>query len=77
MEARSVQLQDLGFDRKQLRVVQVKGKKDRHVPLSEDLIPGLQKYIEAEKSQGYLFNGQPLFSGAGGDFDNRYSQRGL
>jgi integrase/recombinase XerD len=29
MEARSVQLQDLGFDRKQLKVVQGKGKKDR------------------------------------------------
>jgi integrase/recombinase XerD len=33
LEARSVRLQDLDFDRKQLRVVQGKGKKDRYVPL--------------------------------------------
>jgi site-specific recombinase XerD len=39
----------LDFDRKQLKVVQGKGKKDRYVPLSEHLIRGLKKYIEAEK----------------------------
>jgi integrase len=33
MEARSVRLQDLDFD-KQLKVVGGKGKKDRYVPLS-------------------------------------------
>ena len=77
MEARGVRLQDLDFDRKQLKVVQGKGKKDRYVPLSEHLIRGLKKYIEAEKPQDYLFNGQPLPTGAGGDFDNRYSQRGV
>jgi integrase len=47
MEARSVRLQDLDFDRKQLKVVQGKGKKDRYVPLSIHLIRGL-KYIAAE-----------------------------
>jgi integrase len=31
---RLVRLQDLDFDRKQLKVVQGKGKKDRYVPLS-------------------------------------------
>jgi site-specific recombinase XerD len=36
----------LGFDRK-LKVVQGKVK-DRYVPLSEHLIRGLKKYIEAE-----------------------------
>ena len=66
MEARGVRLQDLDFDRKQLKVVQGKGKKDRYVPLSEHLIRGLKKYIEAEKPQEYLFNGQPLPTGAGG-----------
>lgn len=76
MEARSVRLQDLDFDRKQLKVVQGKGKKDRYVPLSEHLIHGLKKYIEAEKPQDYLFNGQPN-ERAGGDFDSRYSQRGV
>ncbi|MGE6355329.1 tyrosine-type recombinase/integrase [Flavobacterium sp. NPDC079362] len=77
MEARSVRLQDLDFDRKQLKVVQGKGKKDRYVPLSEHLIQGLKKYIESAKAKDYLFNGQPLPNGAGGDFDNRYSQRGV
>jgi site-specific recombinase XerD len=76
MEARSVRLQDLDFDRKQLKVVQGKGKKDRYVPLSEHLIRGLKKYIEAEKPKTYLFNGQPI-GRAGGDFDNRYRQRGV
>jgi site-specific recombinase XerD len=32
MEVRSVRLQDLDFDREQLKVVQGKGKKDRYVP---------------------------------------------
>lgn len=76
MEVRSVRLQDLDFDRKQLKVVQGKGKKDRYVPLSEHLIRGLKKYIEAEKPEVYLFNGQPN-GRAGGDFDSRYSQRGV
>lgn len=76
MEVRSVQLKDLDFDRKQLKVVQGKGKKDRYVPLSEHLIRGLKKYIEAEKPQDFLFNGKPNGS-AGGDFDSRYSQRGV
>ena len=76
MEVRSVRLPDLDFDRKQLKVVQGKGKKDRYVPLSEHLIRGLKKYIQAEKPQDYLFNGQPI-ERAGGDFDSRYSQRGV
>jgi integrase/recombinase XerD len=76
MEARSVRLQDLDFDRKQLRVVQGKGKKDRYVPISGHLVRGLKKYIEAEKPKIYLFNGKPN-GRAGGDFDSRYSQRGV
>ena len=76
MEVRSVRLQDLDFDREQLKVVQGKGKKDRYVPLSKHLIRGLKTYIEAEKPKTYLFNGQPQGI-AGGDFDSRYSQRGV
>jgi integrase/recombinase XerD len=76
MEVRSLRLQDLDFDRKQLKVVQGKGKKDRYVPLSEHLIRGLKTYIEAENPKTYLFNGQPE-GRAGGDFDSRYSQRGV
>ncbi|WP_318640214.1 site-specific integrase [Flavobacterium ardleyense] len=60
----------------QLKVVQGKGKKDRYVPLSIHLIRGLKSYIQAEKPKIYLFNGQPA-GRAGGDFDSRYSQRGV
>jgi site-specific recombinase XerD len=60
-----------------LRVVQGKGKKDRYVPLSEHLIRGLKSYIQAEKPKEWLFNGQPLANRAGGDFDSRYSQKGV
>lgn len=76
MEVRSLRLQDLDFDRMQLKVVQGKGKKDRYVPLSTHLIRGLKSYIQAEKPKIYLFNGQPA-GRAGGDFDSRYSQRGV
>jgi integrase/recombinase XerD len=75
-EVRAVRLQDLDFDRLQLKVVQGKNKKDRYVPLSQHLIRGLKTYIEAEKPKTYLFNGQPA-GRAGGDFDSRYSQRGV
>jgi len=76
LEVRSVRLQDLDYDRMQLRVVQGKGKRDRYVPLSEHLARGLKKYIDAEKPVEYLFNGQPN-GRAGGDFDSRYSQKGV
>ncbi len=84
MEARSVRLQDLDFDRLQLKVVQGKGKKDRYIPLSKHLVRGLKTYIDVEKPKVYLFNGQ-LQERAGSDtssansicFDSRYSQRGV
>lgn len=75
-EVRNVRIRDLDFSRKQLHVVQGKGKKDRYVPLSEHLIRGLKTYLEAEKPEDWLFNGQPL-ERMGGDFDSRYSQRGV
>jgi site-specific recombinase XerD len=75
-EVRNVRLRDLDFDRKVLHVVQGKGKKDRYLPLSEHLIRGLRTYIEAEKPKDWLFNGQPV-ERSGGDFDSRYSQRGV
>lgn len=75
-EVRNVRLRDLDFDRKQLHVVQGKGKKDRYLPLSDHLIRGLRTYIDAEKPKNWLFNGQPV-DRAGGDFDSRYSQRGV
>jgi site-specific recombinase XerD len=75
-EVRNVRLRDLDFERKVLHVVQGKGKKDRYVPLSEHLIRGLKAYIAAEQPQEWLFNGKPE-ARSGGDFDNRYSERGV
>jgi integrase/recombinase XerD len=76
LEVRSIRLADLDFDRLQLRVVQGKGKKDRYVPLSAHLVRGLKAYIAAEKPQDCLFGGQ-INGRAGGDFDSRYSQKGV
>lgn len=76
MEVRNIRLEDLDFDRKTLHVVQGKGGKDRLVPLSVHLIRGLQTYIAAEHPQDYLFGGKPD-GGGGGDFDSRYSQKGV
>jgi site-specific recombinase XerD len=79
IEVRNIRLQDIDFDRKMLHIVQSKGKKDRYVPLSSHIIRGLQKYIAAERPVDWLFNGQPSgYQGrAGGDFDSRYSNRGI
>jgi site-specific recombinase XerD len=76
MEVRSIRLQDMDFDRKILHLRQSKGRKDRMVPLSEHLIRGLKKYLTTEHPQEWLFNGNPN-GRAGGDFDSRYSQRGV
>lgn len=77
MEVRSLRLADLDFDRCQLKVVQGKGKKDRYVPLSTHLIRGLKAYISAERPQEYLFSGHTIVGRSGGDFDSRYSQKGV
>jgi integrase len=61
---------------KVVHVVRGKGKKDRYLPLSEHLIRGLKTYMNAEKPKDWLFNGQPAGRG-GGDFDGRYSRRGV
>lgn len=76
LEVRNIRLVDLQFERMQLHIVQSKGNKDRYVPLSHHLIRGIQKYIASEHPQEYLFNGKPN-ERAGGDFDFRYSQRGV
>lgn len=76
MEVRNIRISDVDYDRKKLHVQLGKGKKDRYVPLSDILIRGIKKYIDAENPGEYLFNGKPVGQ-AGGDFDSRYSQRGV
>lgn len=76
MEVRNLRLKDLDFNRRLLHIVQSKGNKDRYVPLCDHLIRGIKKYVAAEQPSDWLFNGQPTDRG-GGDFDSRYSQRGV
>lgn len=75
-EVRNIQVRDIDYDRGMLHVRRGKGKKDRYVPLGETLMRGLKKYVEAEHPEEWLFNGKPE-GRAGGDFDSRYSQRGV
>jgi integrase/recombinase XerD len=77
LEVRSVKLKDLDFDRRQLIVCQGKGNIDRYVPLSEHLIRAIKLFISAEKPAEYLFGGVDIVGRAGGDFDSRYSQKGV
>jgi Site-specific recombinase XerD len=74
-EALNVRLRDLDFDRKQLHVVQGKGKKDRYVPLSEHLIRGITSYLAEEKPKEWLFNGLPVIH-QGVASHTRYSKKG-
>lgn len=78
-EVRSIKLSHIDLDRKQLLVYQGKGRKDRYVPLCEMLVRGIRSYIEAEQPQTFLFNAadREIEGRAGGDFDSRYSQRGV
>ena len=77
MEVRSIRLADLDYNRKMLHVRLGKGRKDRYVPISEHLIRGIQKFVDAERPTGWLFNGQEVEGRKGGDFDSRYSQKGV
>ena len=77
-EVRNIKLADLDFDRKMLHIRKGKGNKDRYVPLCDLLIKGLKAHIQAERPDGWLFNGkQPVDGRAGGAFDSRYSQKGV
>lgn len=75
-EVRGIRLGDIDLERKMLHVRQGKGKKDRYVPLGDMLVRGLKSYIASESPEEWLFNGRPE-GRAGGDFDGRYSQRGV
>lgn len=75
-EVRSIEISDLDFDRRMLHVRNSKGRKDRYVPLDQILIGEIKYYIEMEKPTNWLFNGKTN-GRAGGDFDNRYSQKGV
>ena len=80
MEVRGLQIKDIDLNRCMIHVRQGKGKKDRYVPMGNVLTNGIRKYMEAERPLKWLFNGKsdPSIEGRkGGDFDSRYSQRGV
>ena len=61
-------IKDIDKDRKLIRIVQAKGKKDRYVPYSDKLRGLLREYYETwdPKPKEYLFEGQ---------YHGRYTER--
>lgn len=57
-EARKLKIVDIDLQRLQIRIVRGKGRKDRYVVLSKLLAKGITSYLNDEKPQVYLFNGQ-------------------
>lgn len=57
-EVRSLLIKDVDFQRNMIHVRQGKGRKDRYVPLGENLSRGLKTYLQAEHPQKWLFNGK-------------------
>jgi site-specific recombinase XerD len=80
LEVRTLQISDVDCERRMLHVRQSKGKKDRYVPMGIVLANGIKKYLDAEHPVKWLFNGKgdaQIQGRKGGDFDSRYSQRGV
>jgi integrase/recombinase XerD len=57
-EAINLKISDIDAERKQLRVVQSKGKKDRYTLLSEKALVLMRTYYKEYKPKVYLFEGQ-------------------
>jgi integrase/recombinase XerD len=56
-EVRNLRIGDIDLERKQLHVRQGKGNKDRILPLGNMLQRGLKSYIETQRPQTFLFEG--------------------
>lgn len=57
-ELRQLKISDVDLDRKQVRVRQGKGRKDRYVILADLLASRFEKYLQEVKPLVYLFEGQ-------------------
>lgn len=57
-ELLSLSVQDIDSKRMLIHVVNGKGKKDRYVPLSDNVLTLLRLYYKEFKPKGYLFEGQ-------------------
>jgi integrase/recombinase XerD len=68
-EARSLLIKDVDFERNMLHVRQGKGRKDRYVPIGENLCRGIKAYLTSEVPHKWLFNGKDKHEG--------FSQKGV
>ncbi len=68
-EVSKLEIADVDFQRKIIHIKQSKYKKDRMVPLSDNITIGLKKYLALEHPNKWLFNGRFV--------DKRYSGAGL
>ena len=68
-EVINLKISDIDFERMTIHIRQSKYKKDRVVPLAHSMAVGLKKYLAAENSHIWLFNGKEV--------NGRYSVRGL
>ena len=57
-EVCALKITDIDSYRKQIKVSQSKGNKDRYVILSEKILTGLRRYMMSSKPVNYLFNGR-------------------
>ncbi|NBK22755.1 MAG: integrase [Spirochaetia bacterium] len=57
-EVINLKIEDIDSERMLITIRQAKGRKDRVVPLSPNLLSTLREYYKAYKPKGYLFNGQ-------------------
>ncbi len=64
-EVLNLKIADIDSNRMIIHIKNAKGKKDRIVPLSENVLLVLRKYFKQHRPNEYLFNGQ---------FTNQYSQ---
>lgn len=57
-EACNVIISDIDSKNSQIRIRQGKGRKDRYVPLSQNLLEEARQYVKKEKPERFLFNGR-------------------
>lgn len=55
----NLKISDIDSDRMQVHIRQGKGRKDRYLPLSEQILPDLRRYFVSYKPVIYLFNSTP------------------
>jgi site-specific recombinase XerD len=71
-ELLNIRIEDVDLDRKMLHIRQGKDRKDRYVPLGDNLQYALQKYLAVIKPHIWLFNG----NGPNGTLQ-RFSENGV